>query len=73
MMTIEEYETAMKRVNELMDAEAGSPEAEELSALADRIVVHEEKHFPIDADVTCSCIDFHGEDPACKLHHAESH
>lgn len=69
-MTEEEYEVAMQRVDELFDAEAGTPEGRELSDLADRIVAYEQEHFPI-GEQTCSCIDVYGEDPACKLHRAE--
>lgn len=70
-MNAEQHQAALKRADELMDAKAGSPEAEELRALADRIVAYEQAHFPID-EQTCTCIDVYGEDPACKLHHAES-
>lgn len=75
MMTEEEYEAALKRVDELMDAQPGTPEAEELRNLADNIVAYEQAHFPIDGDLgdfTCTCVDVYGEDPNCKLHHAES-
>jgi HTH-type transcriptional regulator/antitoxin HigA len=75
-MTEAEYEAALKRVDELMEAQAGTPEAEELSALADEIVAYEEEHFPIDAPTSCTCAEFDGEDPFCKLHgerRAEQH
>lgn len=70
-MTEQEYEAALKRVDELMDAEAGTPQAEELSNLADKIVAYEQEHFPIGGDLgdyTCTCVDVYGEDPFCRLH-----
>jgi hypothetical protein len=68
-MTPEEHEAALKRINELMDAEAGTPEAEELSRLADAVVAYEDVHFPIPFEEgSCSCAEFDGEDPFCKLH-----
>lgn len=69
-MTEEEYLAAMKRIDELFDAEAGTPEGDELSTLADAVIRYEEEHFPIDS-WTCTCIDVRGEDPNCKLHRAE--
>lgn len=42
-----DYRAALIRIEELMNAEAGTPEAEELSALVDLVVAYEEKHFPI--------------------------
>ena len=41
----EEYYKALKRAQELMDAELGTPESSELDILADLIVEYEEKHF----------------------------
>lgn len=72
-MNAEQHEAALKRANELMDAEAGTPEAEELSQLADAIMAYEEAHFPIgDPRWTCTCFEVFGEDPNCVLHHLES-
>ncbi len=73
-MTREEHAAALKRVDELMDAQPGTPEAEELSELADKVVAYEQEHFPMGGDLgdyTCTCIDVYGEDPNCKLHHTE--
>jgi hypothetical protein len=72
----EQHEAALKRVDELMDAKAGSPEADELRRLADEIVAYENAHIlsgDMDLDAfTCTCHDVYGEDRDCKLHHAEA-
>lgn len=66
-MTPEQYEAAMARIDELMDAQEGTPEAEELSRLADLANAYEQDNFPIE-EYTCTCIDVYGEDPFCKFH-----
>ena len=40
-----DYAQALVRINELMDAELGTPEGDELDALTDLVVVYE-KHHP---------------------------
>lgn len=65
--TEEQYEAALKRIDEMMDAEEGTPEADELSRLADEVEAYEQLHFNPD-DWTCTCIDFKGEDPFCRMH-----
>ena len=42
-----DYEAAMARIDELMDAEAGTSEGEELDVLADLVELYETKHVPI--------------------------
>jgi len=50
-MTNDEYEIALARAWQLMDAPAGSPEESELDALASRIVEYEREFEPLeDAD-----------------------
>ncbi len=44
-MNEKEYQTALKRIEELMDAKAGSPEGEELERLSEKVVAYEECHF----------------------------
>jgi HTH-type transcriptional regulator / antitoxin HigA len=46
--TEEDYEAALLRIEALMDAEADTPEADELEVLATLVDLYEEKHFPID-------------------------
>lgn len=73
-MTPEEHEAALKRIDELMMAEAGTPEAEELSRLAEAVEAYEAVRFPIHFEEgSCSCIEFDGEDPFCKLHGERRH
>lgn len=44
----EEYNLALKRVEELMDAQDGTPEADELELLTALIEMYEDRHFPMD-------------------------
>ncbi len=43
-----DYEATLQRIDELMDAESGSPEGDELDTLATIVSAYEDKHFPID-------------------------
>jgi HTH-type transcriptional regulator / antitoxin HigA len=45
--TEEDYEAACKRIDEIFQAEPGSPEDDELEILATLVDAYEEKHFPI--------------------------
>jgi HTH-type transcriptional regulator / antitoxin HigA len=45
--TKQDYEAALLRVERLMEAEEGSPEADELEVLATLVDLYEEKNFPI--------------------------
>ncbi len=45
--TAEEYEEACKRIDEIFQAEPGSPEDDVLEILATLVDAYEEKHFPI--------------------------
>ena len=42
-----DYDTALKRNEQLMDAEQGTPEDEELNALVAPVVAYEDIHYPI--------------------------
>ena len=42
-----DYEAAVARINALMDARAGTPEAEELDVPTDLVEHYEEKHDPL--------------------------
>lgn len=44
-MTEAEYTSALKRIEELMDAAAGSLEVEELERLSAKVAAYEESHF----------------------------
>ncbi|MFP4533511.1 MAG: hypothetical protein ACLFNS_12590 [Desulfobacterales bacterium] len=43
-----EYETALERIEVLMGAAPGSPEADELMRLAAMVEKYEDIHYPID-------------------------
>ncbi len=42
-----DHKAALARIDALMDAKADTPEADELSVLADLVEAYEAKHFPI--------------------------
>ena len=42
-----DYEAALARVMELMDASKGTPEGEELDVLVDLVETYEDKYFPM--------------------------
>ena len=46
--TVDDYNTALLRVDELMDARPGTAEGDELDVLATLIEAYERNHFPID-------------------------
>lgn len=56
-----EYEAALARAEKLMDARAGTPEAEELEHLAMVIEAYEEKHHPIELPDPIAAIQFRME------------
>lgn len=56
-----DYMAAMARINELMNAVEGTPEAAELSALVDLVVAYEEKAFPIEELTVEEAIHFRKE------------
>ena len=46
--TDKDYQSALARIEKLMDAHSGSPEEDELDVLATLVQAYEEKHLPID-------------------------
>src|SRR5438046_1135812 len=42
-----DYDAALARIDELMDAKAGTPEGDELDVLADLVELYEERHQPM--------------------------
>lgn len=46
--TPERHEKMLKRIEDLMCAKDGTPEAFELDWLADRVVAYEDVHYPIE-------------------------
>ena len=53
-----DYEAALARVAELMDAREGTPEGEELDVLADLVEVYEDRHFPMGYPDPVAAIEF---------------
>jgi HTH-type transcriptional regulator / antitoxin HigA len=56
-----DYEAAIARIDELMDAEAGSPEGEELDVLTDLVELYEAKHIPMGLPSPLGAIRFRME------------
>lgn len=43
-----DYDSALTRINELMDADPGTTESDELELLVTLVELYEEKNYPID-------------------------
>ncbi|MGE3718155.1 MAG: ImmA/IrrE family metallo-endopeptidase [Bauldia sp.] len=56
-----DHRAALARIDELMDAEAGTPEADELSVLADLVEIYETKRFPVERPTPLDAIQFRME------------
>ena len=56
--TEKDYEAALARVDELMDAELGSPEGDELDVLVDLVELYESKHEPMGYPSPLAAIEF---------------
>lgn len=59
--TNKDYASALKRIEELMSAEAGTAEADELEVLATLIELYEKQNFPIDLPEPIDAIRFRME------------
>ncbi|MBR5096084.1 MAG: DNA-binding protein [Treponema sp.] len=59
--TKKDYNKALKRIEELFDAKAGTAEADELELLVALVELYEKEHFPIDAPDPVSAIKFRME------------
>jgi HTH-type transcriptional regulator / antitoxin HigA len=53
-----DYRAALARVEEIWDAEAGTPESDELDVLSVLIEVYEEEHYPMDPPDPIDAIKF---------------
>ena len=53
-----DYDAALARVAELMDAREGTPEGEELDVLADLVEVYEDRYFPMGYPDPVAAIEF---------------
>ncbi len=56
-----DHEAALARIDALMDAQAGSPEIEELSVLAELVESYEARQFPIELPTPLEAIRFRME------------
>jgi len=56
--TEEDYNLALSRISELMDAKEGTVEADELELLATLVEMYEDKHYPIDMPDPVEAIKF---------------
>jgi len=56
-----DYQTALKKIESLMMAEADSPEGEKLDVLVTLIEAYEAKHFPMDLPDPVAAIKFEME------------
>ena len=61
LKTEKDYDEALKRIEQLFDAEEGTPEAEELELLSTLVELYENEHFPIEAPDPVSAIKFRME------------
>lgn len=55
------YTAALARVDELMDAEPGTPEGEELDVLVDLVELYESKHVPMEYPSPIAALEFRME------------
>ncbi len=53
-----DHESALKRIQALMSAKAGTDEGDELDILATLVSAYEEKHFPVDSPDPIEAIRF---------------
>ena len=53
-----DYAAALARVDELMDAESGTPEGEELDVLVDLVELYESKHVPMEPPSPIAALEF---------------
>src|SRR5262245_56460718 len=56
--TESEYDAALSRIEELLNARAGTPEGDELDLLATLVSVYEEAHHPVDLPDPLEAIKF---------------
>jgi HTH-type transcriptional regulator/antitoxin HigA len=59
--TKEEFQVALKRLEDIWDAEPGSPESDELDVLSVLVEAYEEKHYPLDPPDPIEAIKFRME------------
>jgi HTH-type transcriptional regulator / antitoxin HigA len=63
----EEYQVALTRLEEIWDAEPGSPESDELDVLSVLVEAYEEKHYPLEPPDPIEAIKFRMEQMGLTL------
>ena len=61
-----DYDTALERINEIMDADPGTPEGDELELLLTLVELYEKKAHPIDLPDPIEAIKFRMEQAGLK-------
>ena len=59
--TVADYETALARIDDLMDAKPGTPEGRELDVLADLVDLYESRHEPMGWPDAVAVVEFRME------------
>ena len=59
ILTDEDYDRALTRMNEIFQADIGTPEGDERDALFDLIEEYESEHYPIDPPGVIGAIEFY--------------
>lgn len=67
----EDLRTAFQRLNAIFQAEAGTPEADEMEVLVTLIEVYENKHYPIQAGDPIEAIKFRMDQQGLTLRDLE--
>lgn len=67
--TEEDYEAALARIEEFLDAEPGSPEGEELDVLVDLVELYESKYTPMGYPSPLAAIEFRMEQGGLSPRH----
>jgi HTH-type transcriptional regulator/antitoxin HigA len=56
--TDKDYEKALARINDLMDADPGTPEGDELELLVTLVELYEKTKYPIDPPASVEALKF---------------
>ena len=59
ILTEKDYDRALARMNEIFQAEIGTPEGDERDALFDLIEEYEDEHYPIEPPGVIGAIEFY--------------
>lgn len=59
ILTEEDYDRALARMNEIFQAEIGTPEGDERDVLFDLIEEYEDEHYPIEPPGAIGAIEFY--------------